>query len=91
MTAPCGGAASRCPSFQSFDDVLSQPARQQFQQAAIADAFFDPFFQQGMRDAVEVAFEVGIHHMGVAAPEVPVHFPQRVFAASARPESVARR
>ena len=59
-------AARRRPFLQSMNNVLSQPARQEFQQATVADALLDPFFQPGVRNAVKVAFDVGIHHMRVA-------------------------
>src|SRR5487761_2371434 len=44
-----------------------------------------------MRDAVEVAFEVGIYHIGVAVLKVSVNFPQCVFATSTGPEPVTHR
>ena len=43
-----------------------------------------------MRDAVEVARKISIHHKDVAFLEPPVYFPQGVFAASSRSEAVAR-
>ena len=41
-----------------------------------------------MRDAVEVAFEVSVHHMGVTVLKVSINLPQRVFAAFAWSKSV---
>src|SRR4051812_12692984 len=43
-----------------------------------------------MRDAVEVALEVGVHHMGVALLEPASDGPQRVLATSSRSEPVTR-
>ena len=74
-----------------MDDVLLQPTCQKFQQATVADAFLNPFFQPGVRNAVKVAFEVGVHDMRVAFLQPLIDFPQRVLAASAGSESIAHR
>ena len=88
---PLRGASRRRPSLQSLNDVLMQPTRQKFQQATVADALLDPFFQPGVRNVVEVALQIGIHHMGVAFAQQRIDFPQRVLAASTGPKSIARR
>jgi hypothetical protein len=46
---------------------------------------------KGMRNAVKVAFQVSIHHMGIAFLQVLINFPQPVFAAYSGSETVARR
>lgn len=85
---PLWGARRWCPTFHVLNDVLLQPARQQLQQATIADVLFDFLCKQVVRDAVKVAFEVSVHHVGVAFSQVSIDFPQRVLAAFARSESV---
>jgi hypothetical protein len=42
-----------------------------------------------VRDGVEVAFQVGVHHVGVASLQQPIDFPQRILAAPPRPEAEA--
>src|ERR1700744_3721928 len=42
-----------------------------------------------MRDRVEVALQVRIHHMAEALLQQPVHLPQPILAAPPRPEAVA--
>jgi hypothetical protein len=42
-----------------------------------------------VRDRVEIAFQAGVHHMGVALLEQTIDFPRRIFAAAPRPEAVA--
>jgi hypothetical protein len=59
--------------------------------ATVADPFLDLRHQPLVRDAVEVALEVGVDHEGVTVLDQPVHFAQRVMAAASRPEAVALR
>lgn len=68
---------------------MPQPALYQVEHLPVADRGFDPFHQGAVWDAVKVAFQVGIHHMGVARLEQPVNFPQRILAAPPRTEPVA--
>ena len=86
---PLRGSPGRCPAFQPFEDVLPQPALYQPEYLPVADRGFDPCHKGGVWDAVKVAFQVGIHHMGVARLEQPVNFPQRVLAPPPRTEPVA--
>jgi hypothetical protein len=44
-----------------------------------------------VRDAVEVARQIGIDHKGAILGDQPVHFAQRLLAALPGPEAVARR
>lgn len=71
--APC--ACRGCPSVHLLDDVLFEPAGQQLQQPPIADVLFDSLCQQVVQDAVEVALQVSVHHVGVAGLEVSIDFP----------------
>ena len=48
----------------------------------------DRFHQFVLRDTVEVAFEVGIHHPDSACVQQVIHSPQRVFGPASRSESV---
>src|SRR5947209_10652230 len=41
-----------------------------------------------MRNRVEVAPQIGIHHKGVALSKQPVHFAKRVFAAKTRAKAI---
>ena len=47
--------------------------------------------QPVVRDAVEIALQVGIHHPGEPLLQQPIDFPQRVLAAPPRPEAVTTR
>ena len=82
--APC-----RRPSLQPFQDVGLQPAADQIENPAIADLLLDPRHQPIMRDRVEIAGQVGVHHVGVAVLDQPIDFPQRVMASAPRSEAVA--
>src|SRR5262245_16804246 len=42
-----------------------------------------------MRNRVEVAPQIGIHHKGVAFFKPPLHFTKRVFAAKTRTKTIA--
>jgi len=42
-----------------------------------------------VRDGVEVAFQVGVHHKGAAFLEQTIDAPQRLFAAPTRPKAIA--
>src|SRR5699024_7804050 len=49
------------------------------------------FHQTRLRDGVEVTFEIGVYHVGIARLEVSVDFAQGVLAAATRPKTVAHR
>jgi hypothetical protein len=42
-----------------------------------------------VRYRIEVALQVGVHHVGVALLQQPIDFPQRILAASPWPEAEA--
>ena len=44
-----------------------------------------------MRDAVEVAFQIGVHHITVATLDEKVHLAQGILARPPRPEAITRR
>ena len=44
-----------------------------------------------MRNRVKVVLQVRVHHPEVARFQVPVHFPQRIFAAQTLPKAEAPR
>jgi hypothetical protein len=77
------------PSLHVLHDVLPQEAFYQRQNASVADLFRYPRHQPVVRDRVEVALQVGVHHMGVTFLQQPVDLPQRVLAAAFRTEAVA--
>ena len=101
MTAPCGVPAHSpskdgrpptpygSPPLHALHDVLAQIALDQLQDAPIADLLFYPRHQPVVRDRVEIAFQVGVHHVGVAFLQQPIDFPQRILATSSRTEAVA--
>src|SRR5277367_6778256 len=70
-------------------DVLFQPALDQLEKAAIADPRPQPLHQPVVRDRVEVALQIGVHHEAVARFDQPVDLPQRILAAAPRPEAEA--
>ena len=55
-------------------DVLAEPVAQQPEDTAIADALLDPVHQPLVRDAVEVARQVGVHHKCVTVGNQLSHF-----------------
>jgi hypothetical protein len=81
----------RRPSPRVLQDVLGEPAAQQIEDAAIADPFLDALHQLLVRNRVEVALQVGVHHEGIPLPDQSCHFPQGILAAAFRPEAVACR
>src|SRR5271170_3550158 len=72
-------------------DVLFQPALDQVEKAAIADPRPQPLHQLVVRDRVEVALQIGVHHETMARFDQPVDLPQRILAAASRPEAEAPR
>src|SRR3990170_4292149 len=83
-------ASHRRPSPHPLDDVLVQKSTDQLQHCAVANPLRDLTHQRLIRDTVEVAVKVGIHHVGVAVLDQPLYFPQRVFAAPTRTKAVTR-
>src|SRR6478672_9203205 len=43
-----------------------------------------------MRNAVEVAFQIGVHHIAAAVLDQGIHLAQSVLAGPPRPEAIAR-
>src|SRR5271166_2541234 len=82
--APC-----RRPRLQTLQDVGLQPAPDQIEHAAIADLRLDPRHQTIVRNGIDIAGEVGVHHIGVAVLDQPIDLPQRVVAAASRTEAIA--
>jgi len=63
----------------------------QGQDAPVADRVRHPADQPVVRDRVEIALQVGIHHEAVACLQKPIDLPQRRLAAASRTEAVAAR
>lgn len=89
MTLRC--ALRRRPAFHLLYDILCQPSVKQSQHPSVTDVFGYPFQQGGVRDAVEVALQVGVHHVGGAGLQIVSHFAQGILAAAFGPEAVAAR
>src|SRR3990172_100534 len=79
------------PPGQPLHDVLTEKSFDQLKQAAIGNipADFLPKFLMG--NAVKVRLQIGIHYMGVAGFQEPIHFPQGILASSVGPETVTVR
>ena len=80
----------RRPSLHPLNNVLTEKQSDQLKHSAVADALFDLPHQCRVRDRVEVALQVGIHHMGVALLDQFIDFAQCVFAAALRAKTVTR-
>ena len=78
----------RFPALQAVHHSRFQVLFQQGQQAPVTHPFFDSRQQRVMRNGVEVALEVGVHHPGVSALQQAIHPSQRVFAAPSGPKPV---
>ena len=59
--------------------------------AAVADARPQPLDQPVVRDRIEVALQIGVHHEAVAGFDEAIDDPQRILGAASRPEAEARR
>jgi hypothetical protein len=57
----------RLPAAGGVHNALSQELLQQRKNAAIRDLFADAGQQLILRDAVEISFDVGVHHPGVSS------------------------
>src|SRR5882724_1227519 len=88
---PLGRSRRRLPARHTRHDLLLEKAVDQLQDAPVADRLAYPCHKPVVRDRIEVALQIGIHDMSEAFLQQPIHFPQRVFAASPRPEAVAPR
>ncbi len=71
MTAPCGVPPVGRPMLQTPQDVLLEPPSEQVEHASICYPCFHPFHQLAMRNAVEAALEVGVHHKAYPALSSP--------------------
>ena len=83
------GAARGSPALEFVHDVLVQPAVDQRQHLAVADLLGHPRHQSLVRDGVEEALEVRVHHVCAALAQPALDFAQRVLAAFARSKPVA--
>ena len=88
-TAPCGAPVARGPFLQSVQDVRLQERFDQRQHGAVGDLFLQARHQTVVRDRVEVALQVGVHHVDVARLEQLIDPTQGVFAAASRTKPVA--
>ena len=79
------------PPGQPFHDVLTEISFDQLKQASIGNIPADFLHKFLMGNAVKVRLQIGIHHMGVAGLQEPIHFPQGILASSVWPETVTVR
>jgi hypothetical protein len=86
---PLRASRHRRPSGRFGHDVLLEKAFDQFEDAPVADQVRHSVHQTPVRDRIEVLFQIGIHHPGVAVLEPPIDLAQGVPGASAGPEAVA--
>ena len=84
---PCFGR----PPGQPLHDVLIEKSFDQLKQAAVGNMPANLLYQFLMGNAVEVGLQIGIHHMGIAGLQEPIHFPQGILASSVWPETVTVR
>src|SRR5262245_36023116 len=76
------------PAFHLLDDVLTEKRLYQGKYPAIAHLLLYVLHKPRVRNCVEVAPQIGIHHKGVAFSEQPLHFSKRVFAAPTRAKTI---
>src|ERR1700724_3624382 len=88
---PLGRSPRRQPARHVRHDLLPEKALDQRQDAPVADRLAHPCHQLVVRDRIEVTLQVGIHYMSEALLQQPIDLPQRIFAASSRPEAVTSR
>ena len=86
---PLRTAAFRSPGGHPLQDSLAEKALHQREHAAVRDLFAEALQQEGVRDRVEIALQVGVHHIGVAGLQQGIDATQGVFGAAARAEAVA--
>src|SRR6266571_3245885 len=87
---PLGGASfGRTPPFAGFHHTLLEHPSDQFQNGSIGNVLGDYGQEFILRYAIEIAFEVGVHHPDFPLLEELNDSPKRVFGSSPRPESVA--
>src|SRR5262249_57747128 len=76
---------------EGVDGGLLEAAAEERQDTTITPSFLYSLHQPVMRNAVEIALEIGIDHERVAVRYQLGHFAQRIQAAPSRPKAVARR
>src|SRR5262249_11697813 len=76
------------PSLHLLDDVLLQIRFDQIHHPPIAHLFLNALHKPHVRNGVEVASKIGIHHKGVAFSKQPLHFPKCIFTAKPRTKTV---
>jgi site-specific DNA recombinase len=72
---PLWRSRRRGPSLHCLHDVLTQEALDQVEDASVADLARHLRQKPVVGDRVEVALQVGVHHMGVAFLQQPVDLP----------------
>src|SRR5258708_610576 len=88
---PLGRSRRREPARHVRHDLLPEKALDQRQDAPVADRLAHPCHQLVVRDRIEVTLHVRIHHMREALLQQPIDLPQRIVAASSRPEAATSR
>ena len=91
MTAPCGVPPAGVHLAHSDTMSCFSQRLDQIEEAAIAHPRPQPLHQLVVRDRVEVALQIGVHHETVAQLDQPIDLPQRILTAASRPEAEARR
>ena len=77
------------PAFRN--DFLIEPRLDEIENAAVADARPEPLDQPVVRDRLEIALQIGVHHKAAAGFDEAIDDPQRILGAASRPEAEARR
>src|SRR5438093_3402325 len=83
------GPAFRCPALRRLHDLLGQIRFQQLQHSAVRYLLPHLFQQLIMRNRIEIALQVRIHHPGVSSFQQLVHPSQGLLTAPVRSKTVA--
>src|SRR5438093_8940542 len=77
------------PSLHFLYDVLLKKRSYQLKHPPIAHLLLNALHKPRVRNGVEVALKIDIHHKGVAFSKQPLYFPKRIFTAKPRAKAVA--
>ena len=86
---PLRTARHRRPTLHVFHDVLLEKPLNELQHTTICNPISHFRKKGSMWNRVKVALQVRIYHPVVARFQLPVHFPQRIFATQPLPKTVA--
>src|ERR1700722_1200328 len=88
---PLRDSGFRLPVRQTVHNAGLEKGVDQSEHPPVGNAFPHPAHQPIVRNRVEIALEVDVHHVHVTLLEQVIHSPQRVFAAPFGPKAVAVR